>query len=578
MTRDYLNAFQTPQITADTWLNVTNRQGYALTGDWGFAIDPFDTGFRQRWFEYGADTVPRAHDWNPYQAKTCTLPGVWNLFAPELFHYEGGVWFARQIDDIRTAPGNRLILHIGAANYCARVFAGGRFIGRHLGGSTPFSVDISDHVQGRTMVLIHVENHRQPDRLPSHHFDWLHYGGLHRDIALYDLPAEHIRDVFARMDGGDVVVDVETTAGLSVAQVDIPALNLSAEVPLTGGQGQLRVAAKPRLWSPDDPFLHDVTVTAGTDTLHDRVGFRHIETSGNRVLINGQPTFLKGVCVHEDDAETGRVTSPQDIRRRFRHARELGANFLRLAHYPHHADVARIADEEGLMLWAEIPAYWSIRFDDPGTRADAQNQLAELIRRDRNRASVILWGLANETADTPPRNAFLTDLAALARRLDPSRPLAAACLFNQDTLTMQDRLAQVIDVVGINEYFGWYDDNIADLRRILDQYDLNKPLVISETGCDVLAGQQGPADAANTEAFGVRYYQNQIDAVEGHPAVAGFVPWLLYDFRSARRQNGAQRGWNRKGLIAGDKSTYKEVFGVVRDFYARVDATRRKEG
>ena len=221
------------------------------------------------------------------------------------------------------------------------------------------------------------------------------------------------------------------------------------------------------------------------------------------------------------------------------------------------------------MLWEELPAYWSINFEKSETEADAQNQLTELIKRDRNRASVILWGLANETADTRPRNTFFERLATTARTLDPTRPLSAACLFNQETLKVEDTLAHLVDVVGINEYFGWYDANVRDLSRILENYDLDKPLVISETGCDVVAGNQDVETVRNSEAFGVNYYRDQINAIEGHRAVAGFVPWLLYDFRTERRQNAVQKGWNRKGLISEDKATHTKAFWVIADYFKR---------
>lgn len=565
---DYLDAFQDPVLGAGHHLNVTGRAGVSLNGDWRFAIDPFDTGFRQRWYAFTRDAVPEPHDWNPFDGDTCAVPSVWNLHAPELFHYEGGVWFTRSIDDPRTNVDDALFLRIGAANYCARVFLDGQFLGRHLGGSTPFVVDISA-LQGRGELLIHVENNRDPARLPCHHFDWLHYGGLHRDVVLFAVPHNHLRDMFVHYADGAIHAQVTATPGVQHATLTIPELGIDAQVPLTNGRGEIAVNAQPELWAPGAPRLYDVTVRAGNDVLHDRVGFRTIRTDGRQVLVNDVPVFLKGICVHEDDRDTGRVTSAADIRRRFAHARELGCNFMRLAHYPHHELAAQIADEEGLMLWAELPAYWSVAFEDPGTLADARNQLAELILRDRNRASVVMWGLANETADTPPRNAFMQTLADDARALDPSRPLAAACLFNQQTLTVEDTLAQIVDVVGINEYFGWYDADIGDLSRLLDRYDLNKPLVISETGCDIVPGDRRDAASRNSEAFGVAYYRDQIAAIDGHAAVSGFVPWLLYDFRSARRQNRAQQGWNRKGLISEDKSTYKDAFHVVASFFGR---------
>lgn len=175
------------------------------------------------------------------------------------------------------------------------------------------------------------------------------------------------------------------------------------------------------------PVLLDVELRHGGEVLRERIGLREIRTEGTRILLNGEDLVLCCVCVHEDDPLAGRCTDEADIARRIAHARELGANFLRLAHYPHDKRVARRCDEAGLLLWAEIPVYWAIAFDNPATLADAGNQLAELIARDANRASIILWGIGNENADSDARLAFMASLAQAARAADPSRLVTAAC-------------------------------------------------------------------------------------------------------------------------------------------------------
>ena len=145
--------------------------------------------------------------------------------------------------------------------------------------------------------------------------------------------------------------------------------------------------------------------------------------------------------MHEDDAKLGKVITEDDLRRRYAHAKEMGCNFVRLAHYPHHERAVELADEVGLLVWAEIPVYWAIDFANPATERDAQNQLVELIRRDRNRASVAIWSVGNENADTDARLAFMKGLAETARAEDPTRLVAAACLVNHAKLKIEDRLA-----------------------------------------------------------------------------------------------------------------------------------------
>jgi beta-glucuronidase len=313
--------------------------------------------------------------------------------------------------------------------------------------------------------------------------------------------------------------------------------------------------------------LYDVEVIVGADIVRERVGFREIRTHGTEILLNGAPIYLRGVCVHEDDTELGRVSDDADIRRRFGHALEMGCNFLRLSHYPHHERVAEIADGMGLMLWSEIPVYWAVAFDNPATLADARNQLAELVRRDRNRASVIIWGVGNENADTDARYHFMSTLAQAARAADPTRLISAACLINRVTFTIEDRLAEHLDVIGINEYFGWYEPDFEGLERLLANSAPDRPVVISETGADALAGHHGTPRELFTEECQAEFFRQQLAILARHTYIRGLFAWLLYDFRSERRQTRFQRGFNRKGLIAEDKTTKKQAFDVLARAY-----------
>lgn len=271
--------------------------------------------------------------------------------------------------------------------------------------------------------------------------------------------------------------------------------------------------------------------------------------------------------MHEDDETLGRVRTEEDVRRLFATARELGCNFLRLAHYPHHEMVARLADEAGFLLWEELPVYWAIAFDNQATCADAENQLTELIKRDRNRASVIVWSIGNENADTDQRLTFKRKLAATARRHDPTRLISAACLINKSNYQLEDRLADSLDIVAINEYYGWYEPDMEGLKHTLANYSLDKPLFISEVGADALTGHHGAETDLFTEDCQAAVFREQVRLMADFPALCGLSPWLLYDFRTERRQNIFQKGWNLKGLVAADKSTKKAAFAILRDFY-----------
>lgn len=572
---DYARPYLAGFVGADAYVPVNGRPVLSLDGDWRLTLDLFDEGLRQRWF--ALDETPPAQwsqprDYEIEAGELVSVPSCWNLLKPEWTYFEGAAWYTRHLDWQRGPAGERAILNIGAANYSALVFINGSYVGGHRGGSTPFSLDVTDALrQGRNRLQIMVENRRSPTRVPMQHIDWFNYGGLYRDISLMRLPEVFIRDARAALlpGGREVRFLIALSEAVdTTAQVDVPELGLSLSIPIRDGKGEVATPFTGQSWSPDAPRLYDVRFSCGADRISERMGFRTIEARGTDILLNGETIQLKGVCVHEDDLALGKVSTEADVRRRFRHVKELGGNFLRLSHYPHHEHVARIADEMGLLLWAEIPVYWAIAFDNPDTYADAENQLRELIARDINRASVILWGVGNENADTDARLSFMARLAQAARNADPTRLVGAACLINRETFAIEDRLAEHLDVIGLNEYFGWYEPDFSSLDRLLANSSPDKPVIVSETGADALPGHRGAGRVLFTEDWQAEFYRQQIKRLAATPYVAGIAAWLLYDFRTERRQTGFQKGFNRKGLIAEDKATRKLAFAVLSELFA----------
>jgi len=571
---DYALPFAGRMATAETLVTLAGRTLTSLDGEWRMTLDLFDEGLRQRWFALDETppsqwAVPR--DYEIEAGDLVPVPSCWNVLKPEWTYFEGGAWYTRWFDWQGEGEGERVILSFGTANYAALVFMNGQHVGGHRGGSTPFCIEVTEQLKaGRNRLQVYVENRRQADRVPMHHFDWFNYGGLYREVNLVRLPKVFIRRASAALaaEGDRIRFEIELSDPVNgVAEVQISELGLKASMPLVAGKGEIVVPAAVERWSPEKPCLYDVRFAFGTDTVSERIGFRTLATRGTNILLNGKPIWLKGVCVHEDDLALGKVSNEADIRRRLQHARELGCNFLRLSHYPHHELVARLADELGFLLWAEVPVYWAIDFANPETLADARNQLSELILRDINRASIILWGVGNENADTDARLAFMADLAATAKRLDPSRLTVAACLINRETFTIEDRLAAHLDVIGLNEYFGWYEPNFTSLDRLLANSSPDKPVIISETGADAAPGHRGAGRVLFTEDWQAEFYRQQFTRIAATPYVVGLAAWLLYDFRTERRQTGFQRGFNRKGLIAADKETRKLAFEALAECY-----------
>jgi beta-glucuronidase len=396
---------------------------------------------------------------------------------------------------------------------------------------------------------------------------------LYRDIELIRVPAIFIKDLKMHLvpDGTytsiAVRVQISDPDARGDVTVEIPELNLDRRLALRNGVCEQTIKAKPELWSPKTPRCYDVFVHYAEDRVYDRIGFRQVEVQGTDIRLNGEPLFLRGISVHEDDVRAGKYSDRVDIARRYRHAKELGCNFLRLAHYPHHELASQMADEAGLMLWEEIPVYWAIDFENQSTYDDAENQLCELITRDYNRASVIIWSVGNENADTDARLEFMKKLAGKAKSLDPSRLVTAACLVNHEKIRIEDRLTEYLDVIGLNEYYGWYRPNFEELEVLGKNSNPDKPVVISEFGAGAKAGHHGSVSEKFTEEYMENVYEKQIRTIKKLDYVRGLTPWILYDFTCPRRQNRYQNGYNRKGLIAEDKETKKKAFITLQSFY-----------
>jgi beta-glucuronidase len=506
--------------------NIRRRATTSLNGKWRVIVDPYETGYYdyrgQPWkLGYFRNFKPR----NPSElveydfdaSEQLDVPGDWNSQAERLFFYEGTVWYKTDFD--RDAPpGTRLFLHFGAANYAAKVWLNGEAVGEHQGGFTPFQCEITDVARERGNVLVvKVDNRRHRDAVPTLNTDWWNYGGLTRDVVLVELPETFIRDYFVQLETGSsnrirgwVQLDGEDAAQSVV--VRIPEAEVDALVFTDAtGYAELELEADLELWSPETPKLYDVEIDAETDRVTERIGFRSVGTRGHDIVLNGEPVFLRGISVHEEaPLRPGRAHSEDDARTLLGWARELGANFLRLAHYPHNESMVRLAEEMGFLLWCEIPVYWTISWENRATLACAKSQLGEMIERDKNRAAVILWSVANETPRSEARLEFLVDLVQFARDLDPTRLMTGALELRpleDRTLMIDDPLGEHLDVIGCNEYLGWYYATPDEIGGFKWRTAYEKPLIMSELGGGALQGYRGDRGTRWTEDYQADLYR-----------------------------------------------------------------------
>lgn len=572
---EYKREYEKNHASADTMIYDRFRKKESLNGTWHYAVDQYDICIMQKWYEekyYDEAGNPLPVDYSFDEWETMTLPCCWNTVDRMYMLYEGSMIFTRKFLYEKQNDDERMILKIGAANYICRVFINKKYVGMHRGGSTPFYFDVTDFLERSNRIVIQVDSTRRDEQIPPANTDWFNYGGIYRDIELIRVPKVHIRNFRIALEPdsgfGKIRAAVELSENVDdTVCVTIKELGIRQEIAVKNGKGEGVFVASAELWSPENPKLYDVTVTSSTDQVKDRVGFREIRVKGMDILLNGEPVFLRGISCHEDSVLNGKALTDQERIENIRIAKELGCNFMRVAHYPHSERMSQLADEMGILLWEEIPVYWSVRFDSEDTYRDGENQLKELINRDYNRASVIIWSVGNENGDTDDRLRFMGNLAACARKTDRTRMVSAACLVNFEKNAIEDRLVNHLDIIGLNEYCGWYTADLKMLPALFANSNPQKPVIITEFGADAYVGQRGTITDKGTEDCQAFVYEKQIENIRKIDYIKGMTPWILYDFRCPRRTSINQRYYNTKGLLSSDKKHKKMAFDVLRDFY-----------
>ncbi|QEC65815.1 beta-glucuronidase [Panacibacter ginsenosidivorans] len=566
--------------------NIKARNILNLDGKWHYIVDPYNTGDGSRFFSNKIQGSPdELVEYDFSSAPTLSVPGDWNSQQNDLLYYEGAVWYERDFV-ARPKQGKRYFLNFGAVNYKADVYLNGRLLGTHEGGFTPFQFEVTDKIEdGDNFIVVKADNTRYAENVPAENFDWWNYGGITRDVVLAEMNETYINDYSLQLtnDMKNVTGYVQLN-GMQTSQqvtVQIMEANLQIKIPTnSSGRATFIFPIKNiEFWSPENPQLYTIKILATSDTTTDHIGFRTIETKGKNILLNGKPIFLRGVCLHEENPMIpGRPRSKSDLKMLLSWAKELNCNYVRLTHYPHNEYMSQLADEMGLLLWEEVPVYWSIDWENNDTYESAKQQLSELIYRDKNRASVIIWSIGNETPNTDTRNKFMGDLADHVRRMDTTRLVSAALLGYIDstkTFRMNDSLGKKLDLLSFNEYIGWYIESPAEIPQYNFAIDADKPVIISEFGAEALGGFYADTATRFSEEMQELFYKNQFKLISDIPALRGTSPWVLVDFRSPKRLNPIyQEGWNRKGLYT-ETGKKKKAFFVVKGWN---DAMQKKYG
>ncbi len=575
--------------------NVMAHETSSLNGKWNYIVDVQEEGYYDyrmnptRWGFFRNAKPQRPEDLIEYdfdKAPTMQVPGDWNTQDPRLFFYEGTVWYKTSFQAQVPIEDFRTLLYFGAVNYDCRVWVNGHEAGHHIGGFTPFNYDITDMLQnGENTVIVKVDNKRKAEAVPTQIFDWWNYGGITRDVLLVKVPPTYIENYKLQLEKADPKAkqrEIRFAANLNKAEagqevtLSIPELKLTQKA-TTDADGKvdvmLRVPAKKlSLWSPENPKRYQVEIRTERDFVADEIGFRTIEARGKQILLNGEPIFLRGVSVHEEKPRGGgRANSTADAHELLTWAKEMNCNFVRLAHYPHNEYAIREAERMGIMVWSEIPCYWTIAWKNADTYANAQQQLTDMIRRDQNRANIIIWSIANETPHSGDRDQFLGRLAQYARSLDNSRLISMAMEVTGASNyknRLHDNMHEYVDVVSFNQYIGWYRD-VNDAPKMEWEIPYDKPVIVSEFGGGAKYGYHGAKNQRWTEEFQENLYIQNVAMLDKIEGLSGTTPWVLKDFRSPRRVlDGIQDYYNRKGLYS-DNGEKKKAFYIMKEWYEK---------
>lgn len=556
-----------------------------LSGVWEFKVDSNHIGEKENWY-LGLN-----------QSKPIAVPASWNDQYDELRDYMGFAWYEKNTFIPKSWKGQKVYVRFGSANYAAKVWLNGKLLGAHEGGHLPFTFDISDIVNwdASNKIVVQVENILKPERVPpgnvtteghfknypAGNFDFFPYCGLERPVWVYAVPTNHISDIVItnqlESSFATVNIKIKKEGAVKNGKVVINGNNNTYEKEFSFQGEEASVQLKidnPHLWDINDPFLYEVTVNLLNgkeiaDNYQSKIGIRNIAVNKSQLLLNGKPIVLKGFGKHEDFPVLGKGTSEPVIVKDFSLLKWIGANSFRTSHYPYDEEYLNMADREGILIIDEIPAV-GLFFDKNIAQVNqrkemCKQQIKELINRDKNHPSVIMWSVANEpglgssylkkeSSDSLSFN-FFKELVTTAKNQDPSR-LVTLVGADQEPYEWFN----LVDVVCINRYFGWYSQtgDIKEGAKLLNKEldvlhnKINKPIMLTEFGADAYAGMHAEVPEMFTEEYQRDFIKAYLEVLDTKDFVCGAHVWCFADFKTSQ---GDRRfgGYNWKGVFTRDR-------------------------
>nr|AEJ82266.1 NLS-GFP-GUS [Cloning vector pCASP1::NLS:GFP:GUS]AEJ82269.1 NLS-GFP-GUS [Cloning vector pCASP2::NLS:GFP:GUS]AEJ82272.1 NLS-GFP-GUS [Cloning vector pCASP4::NLS:GFP:GUS] len=578
-------------------VETPTREIKKLDGLWAFSLDRENCGIDQRWWESALQ-----------ESRAIAVPGSFNdQFADaDIRNYAGNVWYQREVFIPKGWAGQRIVLRFDAVTHYGKVWVNNQEVMEHQGGYTPFEADVTPYViAGKSVrITVCVNNELNWQTIPpgmvitdengkkkqSYFHDFFNYAGIHRSVMLYTTPNTWVDDItvvtHVAQDCNHASVDWQVVAN---GDVSVELRDADQQVVATGQgtSGTLQVV-NPHLWQPGEGYLYELCVTAKSQTECDiyplRVGIRSVAVKGEQFLINHKPFYFTGFGRHEDADLRGKgfdnVLMVHD------HALMdwIGANSYRTSHYPYAEEMLDWADEHGIVVIDETAAVGfnlslGIGFEagnkpkelysEEAVNGETQQAhlqaIKELIARDKNHPSVVMWSIANEP-DTRPQGAreYFAPLAEATRKLDPTRPITCVNVMFCDAHT--DTISDLFDVLCLNRYYGWYvqSGDLETAEKVLEkellawQEKLHQPIIITEYGVDTLAGLHSMYTDMWSEEYQCAWldmYHRVFDRVS---AVVGEQVWNFADF--ATSQGILRVGGNKKGIFTRDRKPKSAAF------------------
>ncbi len=508
------------------------------------------------------------------------LPHTWNAKDGQdggNDYYRGTCRYVQKLKRPEVPEDACIFLEIAGAAMSARVFWDGELLASHRGGYSAFRVDLTGRLSGEERELcIEVDNSDNTDVYPQK-ADFTFYGGLYREVSLIVVPAVHFDLSYCGAPGIKVtpvvdlaekkaVVTVETWQ-VGEGDVTVSVDGQSKTVTPENGCGSAEFTIeKVHLWDGvDDPYLYTARASlASGDEVCARFGCRAFEIDPQRgFLLNGRNYPLRGVSRHQDCRGVGPALAPEHHRRDMELILEIGANTLRLAHYQHAQEFYDLCDENGIIVWAEIP-YITMHMKDG--RENTLTQMEELIAQCYNHPSIVVWGLSNEITAASPVNDDLLEnhrlLNELCHKMDKTRLTTMANVFMLET---DSPILDIPDVNSYNLYFGWYLGELSQNDEFFDEFHRkypDRPIGFSEYGAHANPQFQSPAPEKNdyTEGYQALYHEHMLAMIEARPWLWATHVWNMFDFAADGRDEGGKHGENQKGLVTFDRQTKKDAF------------------